>query len=96
MDKRRSLMLLLVPFVVLAHGCADIHAYVRAEVIGQVSFDHNCPPERVKILREEWTDYGSVWGYRLDVCGKERRYRRVGDNAFIYVDVTDGGSPAVR
>ena len=92
--RQRSAMHLLLILVMLAPGCSALREQLRHKVIKQVSFDHDCPPQRVKILREYETGLYSAWGYSLDVCGRERRYRRVQEEQFIFVDVTDGGSPA--
>jgi hypothetical protein len=54
----------------------------------QASFDHRCPPERVKVLEEVKEGVYVPWAYRLDVCGKERRYRRADDDSSTFLDVT--------
>ena len=92
-SRQRSAKHLLLILVMLAPGCSALRNQLRYDVIRQVSFDHDCPPQQVKILREYETGLGSAWGYLLDVCGRERRYRRVQEEQFIFVDVTAGGSP---
>ena len=54
-------------------------------VIDQASFDHNCPKDRIVVVEENT----SIWAYRLNVCGVEKKYRdRGGDKTFQFVDVT--------
>jgi hypothetical protein len=66
-------------------GCASARTFGEGIVIDQVAFDHGCPRERVKIVKEE----PAVAGFHLDVCGSRRRYRRVADDKPIFVDVTN-------
>jgi hypothetical protein len=80
----------LVIVGVVLGGCASMIA--RSKVRKQAAFDHDCPAERVKIAKEDT----SIWAYRLNVCGKERKYRDLGnEREFQFVDVTDG-VPAIR
>ena len=66
-------------------GCAS--ATARKLVLRQASFDHDCPAERVTVTQEDTT----IWAYRLNVCGKDRKYRNFGNAKwFQFVDVTDG------
>ena len=78
-------------FVVLIPGCAS--SLGRSKVTQQASFDHNCPEEKIQVVSENT----SIWAYRLNVCGTERKYRdRGGDKTFQFVDVTSdpGATPA--
>ena len=88
--------LLLTALVVATAGCAAINARLAQDArvtpaVRQASFDHQCPQERISVLR-----HTANWlSLELEVCGRTRRYQFVGegpDNApgAIYVDTTDG------
>jgi hypothetical protein len=69
---------------ILASGCV----HWQEQVIKQAAFDHRCPEEQVKILRN--TDDPNARTVDLMVCSKERRYRDVGGSrVFLWTDVTD-------
>lgn len=85
-NRARPPAYLLLALAALAHGCATLERYARAQIIEQVAFDHNCPPRQVTILQE----FPSIGGYRLDVCGRVRNYRQVDRDSAIIVDVTEG------
>jgi hypothetical protein len=56
-------------------------------VRSQASFDHNCPEERVVILRDN--DNLQARSVYLDVCGNQRLYRDIGGSrAYIWQDMT--------
>jgi hypothetical protein len=56
-------------------------------MIKQASFDHDCPPDKIEVLSEDT----SIWSYNVNVCGKTRKYRDLGnEKEFQFVDVTDG------
>src|SRR5262245_16733386 len=57
----------------LVAGCTALTTTSQSKVIQQASFDHDCPRERIAILEEN----RSIWAYRLDVCGTQRKYRDV-------------------
>lgn len=58
----------------------------RGKAVKTAAFDHNCPEESVKVISED-TD---IWAYKLDVCGKSRKYRDRGNaKEWQFVDVTD-------
>lgn len=64
-------------------GCVS----AQGRMIKQASFDHDCPPDKVEVLSEDT----SIWAYKVNVCGKTRKYRDLGnENEFQFVDVTDG------
>ncbi len=94
--------LLLAALAVATAGCAAVNARLAqdarvAPAVRQASFDHQCPQERISVLR-----HTANWlSLELDVCGRTRRYQFVGegpDNApgAIYVDTTDGRSSDPR
>src|SRR5882757_10053185 len=87
-SRPRLRMVILLTLAVLPDGCALGRDLVREEVIWQASFDHRCPPERVKVLQEVTRSLRYIWGYHLDVCGKERRYRLVNHDSLTFLDVT--------
>lgn len=65
---------LLLPLLIL--GCA--HGPLPS--VQQASFDHDCPPARVKVLA-----YGPNYdSAKMDVCGTERLYQQT-------VPITEGG-----
>ena len=47
------------------------------KLIKQVSFDHSCPEEKIKVLRSMEGGVGQA-SFVLDVCGTERQYTRMG------------------
>ncbi len=54
----------------------------------QVSFDHGCPPDRIRVIRSEGVTVD------LDVCGVVRRYKSVASGArsgpaYTWLDVTN-------
>ena len=80
----------------IGSGCATAgngdpigNAYVGtiATVGPQVAFDHNCPKDRIRVIR------GEANTVDLDVCGAVRRYKSVssGQNAqqYTWLDVTN-------
>ena len=80
---------LLVGSVLLITGCASQVA--RSKVRDQASFDHDCPREQIQVVDEDT----NIYGYRLNVCGKPRKYRDFGNSKeWQFVDVTDGVPPS--
>lgn len=63
----------------------------QSTVVNQASFDHNCPVERVHVLRENGDRIArAIW---VDVCGRDRLYRDIGGTqAYVYQDMTDAQS----
>ena len=74
-------------------GCAPYDW--RAEVANQASFDHRCPVEAVRVLRDNGDRMAR--SVELDVCGRIRMYRDIGENRFMWQDMTEaqgGTAPA--
>jgi hypothetical protein len=62
-------------------------------VASQVSFDHGCPPERIRVIRSD-----NIITVDLDVCGVVRRYKSVasghdGPPQYTWLDVTGSYPP---
>ena len=47
----------------------------------QVSFDHECPAEKVNILASQEGGMGHA-SFKVDACGKNLRYERMGASYF--------------
>ena len=74
------------PFLLVGYLLTDCVS-TQGRVVKQASFDHDCPPEKIHVLSEDT----SIWAYKLDVCGQNRKYRDLGnEKEFQFVDVTDG------
>ena len=58
------------------------------KLVQQASFDHGCPAEKIKVKQSMEGGMGDA-SFVLDVCGTERRYKRMGT---AYYDV-EKGSP---
>ena len=59
----------------------------------EVAFDHNCPADRIRIIRANAASLESATTVDLDVCGAVRRYKpiRAGEHyglAATWLDVT--------
>lgn len=82
---RKLLPLLLV--ILVSTGCYDWASLV----VRQASFDHQCPEERVSVVRDD--RHGMTRAVVLDVCGRQRMYRDVGESqtepVYMWQDVTD-------
>lgn len=79
----------ILPLVALF--LASCAAHVRSQVVKQAAFDHDCPQSKIVVVQEDT----SIFAYKLDVCGRRRKYRDFGnEKQFQFVDVTDG-VPAV-
>jgi electron transfer flavoprotein alpha/beta subunit len=61
-------------------GCIAL-GVSRGKLIQTASFDHDCPEEKIKVLKE-MEDMGTG-NYLLDICGKEAKYKRTGS---VYYD----------
>jgi hypothetical protein len=82
----------LAVFAVSQVSCATLKTadggstIVDTNLVSTVSFDHQCSPEKIVILRS------ANWTYDLGVCGKTRRYKRFAAgrsiNSAEWVDVT--------
>lgn len=74
----------ILPIIAVASvgliGCANS----KRTVIKQASFDHDCPEREIRVLEEN----PSIWAYRLEVCGKQKKYRLLGEHS-QFVDVTN-------
>ncbi len=82
-------LLFVIAVIALFSLTACAAAIAKSRVVTQASFDHDCPEEKVTIVSEN-TD---IWAYKLDVCGKPRKYRDLGNSQeWQFVDVTDGAS----
>jgi hypothetical protein len=78
----------------VASGCATPGAGARLteanpSIQNQVEFDHQCPPEKVRIIRS--ATRGTT--VDLDICGVVRRYKAFGTgnpgDAVTWLDVTN-------
>jgi hypothetical protein len=58
------------------------------KLVQQASFDHGCPAEKIEVKQSMEGGIGDA-SFVLDVCGTERRYKRMGT---AYYDV-EKGSP---
>lgn len=78
---------------VIAGGCATAGSPVSEAYVGtistvgsQVAFDHNCPKDRIRVIRSEDNTVD------LDVCGAVRRYKSVASGQkgppYTWLDVT--------
>lgn len=59
-----------------------------AKLVEQASFDHKCPKEKIRVVNKMEGGVGDA-SFVVDVCGTERRYKRMGT---AYYDV-ENGSP---
>ena len=64
-------------------GCANMTARGVAKT---AAFDHNCPLEKVHVIKRA----EGLLAYEVDVCGQRRKYRDLGEQRIVFVDVTDG------
>jgi hypothetical protein len=81
----RALLAALIALSALA--CfADVP---RSRVIEQASFDHDCAQDKIQILEENT----SIYAYRLNVCGTERKYRDRGTYHFFEVTTDHATTP---
>lgn len=88
MDRKTALVMLCIASVGLT-SCA----IAQKKLVSTASFDHDCPPEKIKILKKA----PDVFAYDVDVCGKKRKYRDFGnEKEFQFVDVTDGTPQPLR
>lgn len=86
----------LTVLICASPGCSAINAQLTRDVrenpaIKQASFDHQCPRERIQILRHT----GNWLTLEFDVCGTLRRYQYVGEGpdsapGAIYLETTSG------
>ncbi len=83
----RSFVLVLV--ALSAGACASMgFKSSDKKLVQQASFDHDCPTEKIQVKQSMEGGIGDA-SFVLDVCGTERRYKRMGT---AYYDV-DKGSP---
>jgi hypothetical protein len=65
-----------------ATGCATMgFKYDEGSLRKQVSFDTQCPPEKIKVLDAMEAGIG-VTKFRVDVCGQEQKWNRMGTSYF--------------
>ena len=70
-------------------GCAAMgFTSSDKKLVEQASFDHKCPPEKIRVVDKMEGGVGDA-SFIVDVCGTERRYKRMGS---AYYDV-ENGSP---
>ena len=89
----RFLGSLAIAFVLapLSVGCASMgFSSDKDQLVKTAAFDHDCPREKVKVLAEQEEGLG-VASFKLDVCGAEKRYKRMGTSFF---DAEKGGPVA--
>lgn len=71
-------------------GCiVDKKEYDTQLAIAQASFDHSCPPEQIQVV--EALGQGEInqsYTFKMNVCGRRRVYKDVGDRSTIFVDTT--------
>lgn len=90
----RSVGIVCMVVGLVASGCATPGAGARLTeanptIQSQVEFDHQCPPEKVRIIRS--ATRGTT--VDLDICGVVRRYKAFGTgnpgDAVTWLDVTN-------
>jgi hypothetical protein len=65
-----------------ASGCATMgFSYDEGSLRKQVAFDTQCPQEKIKIVDAMEAGVG-VTKFRLDVCGQEQKWNRMGTSYF--------------
>jgi hypothetical protein len=70
-------------------GCAAMgFRSSDTKLVEQASFDHKCPKEKIRVVNKMEGGIGDA-SFVVDVCGTERRYKRMGT---AYYDV-EKGSP---
>jgi len=63
-------------------GCASMgFKYDEGALRKQVAFDTQCPPEKVQIVDAMEAGVG-VTKFRLNVCGQEQKWNRMGTSYF--------------
>lgn len=73
----------------LFFGCYNGPSKSELMAVRQAAFDHDCPGAQVRVVGRQ-VEVGTYHftGYRLDVCGKVRLYRDIGDDRWTFLDVT--------
>lgn len=86
----RTIALVLSALSLLSVSACASMGFTSSEkkLVKQASFDHNCPAERIQVKNSMEGGVGDA-SFVLDVCGTERRYKRMGT---AYYDA-DKGSP---
>lgn len=76
-------------FVALAMGagCLPGAGLDQEKLVKTASFDHGCPPEKVKLVTEDDDGMVATGRYVLDVCGTQKKYKRAGT---MYYDADKG------
>lgn len=73
-----SKRLVVLCSAVLLASCASAgFTSSEGKLLKQASFDHDCPEEKIKVLKSMEGGLGQA-SFVLDVCGTERRYERMG------------------
>jgi hypothetical protein len=79
---RACLLSIAAVGVVSATGCATMgFKYDEGSLRKQVAFDTQCPQEKIKVLDAMEAGVG-VTKFRLDVCGQEQKWNRMGTSYF--------------
>lgn len=74
---------LLVPSV----GCLPGAKLNEGKLVKTASFDHGCPEQKIQLMSEDDDGLGGTGRYLLDVCGEQKRYKRMGT---MYYDADKG------
>ena len=59
----------------------------KDQLVKTASFDHGCPPEKIRLVSEDDGGMNGTGRYVVDVCGTQRRYKRAGT---MYYDADKG------
>jgi hypothetical protein len=79
---KATILLAAVAGVVVVSGCASMgFHYDEGSLRKQVAFDTQCPPEKIKVIDAMEAGIG-VTKFRLDVCGQEQKWNRMGTTYF--------------
>lgn len=85
---KKTTVAALITAALALSGCASMGYTVnRPKLIETASFDHDCPREKVKILSEKDGGASGTGNYKLNVCGEEKKYKRMGT---MYFDAAKG------
>lgn len=68
-------------------GCLPGASLDKEKLVQTAAFDHGCPEEKVRLVTEDDDGMAATGRYVLDVCGKEKRYKRAGT---MYYDAETG------
>lgn len=80
--RRSATFICAAGLLALGGACASMGwSSDQSALIKQASFDHNCAEDKVKVLRSMEGGLG-VASFVLDVCGSEKKYKRMGASYF--------------